>query len=94
MFGSTYSNSVIVTKKGRMKMSATLFELTLVALVLFGIVKEEKLIEFEDKMADKLAKRIADIIVASRRRKSACEQKNQPKLRLIKGEKAELQKIA
>lgn len=48
-------------------MFATFIEIVLVALVLVGIVKEEKLIEFEDKILDSIANSIAKVIVARRR---------------------------
>ncbi len=48
-------------------MLATIIEIVLVALVLVGIVKEEKLIEFEDKVLDSIANSIAKVIVARRR---------------------------
>ncbi len=48
-------------------MFATIIEIVLVALVLAGIVKEEKLIEFEDKVLDSIANSIAKVIVARRR---------------------------
>lgn len=48
-------------------MTATIIEIVLVALVLAGIVKEEKLIEFEDKVLDSIANSIAKVIVARRR---------------------------
>ena len=54
-------------KKGRLNMTATIIEIVLVALVLAGIVKEEKLIEFEDKVLDSIANSIAKVIVARRR---------------------------
>ena len=49
-------------------MLATIIEITLVALVLIGIVKEDKLIAFEDKVLDSLANSIAKVIVARRRK--------------------------
>lgn len=48
-------------------MLATIIEIVLAALVLVGIVKEEKLIEFEDKVLDSIANSIAKVIVARRR---------------------------
>ena len=48
-------------------MLATIIEIVLEALVLVGIVKEEKLIEFEDKVLDSIANSIAKVIVARRR---------------------------
>lgn len=48
-------------------MLATLIEIGLVTLVLIGIIKEEKLIAFEDKVLDAAAKAIAKVIVARRR---------------------------
>lgn len=48
-------------------MIATIIEIGLVTLVLIGIVKEEKLIAWEDRMLDKAAKAIAKIILARRR---------------------------
>ena len=48
-------------------MLATIIEIALVTLVLIGIVKEEKLIEFEDKILDKVAELIAKVIVARRK---------------------------
>ena len=49
-------------------MLATVIEIVLVALVLVGIVKEDKLIEFEDRVLDSLANSIAKVIVARRRK--------------------------
>ena len=49
-------------------MSATIIEIALVILVLIGIVKEEKLIAWEDKVLDKVAEAIAKVIVARRRK--------------------------
>ena len=49
-------------------MVATIIEIALVTLVLIGIVKEEKLIAFEDKILDKAAESIAKVIVARRRK--------------------------
>lgn len=49
-------------------MLATIIEIALVTLVLIGIVKEEKLIAFEDKILDKAAESIAKVIVARRRK--------------------------
>ena len=51
-------------------MTATIIEIGLVALVLAGIVKEEKLIEFEDKVLDSIANSIAKVIVARRRQRA------------------------
>ncbi len=48
-------------------MTATIIEIGLVTLVLIGIIKEEKLIAFEDKVLDAAAKAIAKVIVARRR---------------------------
>lgn len=48
-------------------MVATIIEIALVSLVLIGIVKEEKLIEFEDRILDKMAASIAKVIVKHRR---------------------------
>lgn len=48
-------------------MTATIIEIILAALVLVGIVKEEKLVEFEDKVLDSIANSIAKVIVARRR---------------------------
>lgn len=48
-------------------MTATIIEIILVTLVLIGIIKEEKLIAFEDKVLDEAAKAIAKVIVARRR---------------------------
>ena len=48
-------------------MIATIIEIGLATLVLIGIIKEEKLIAWEDKMLDKAAKAIAKIILARRR---------------------------
>ena len=48
-------------------MIATIIEIALVVLVLIGIVKEEKLIAWEDKVLDKIARFIAKVIVAHRR---------------------------
>lgn len=48
-------------------MIATIIEIGLATLVLIGIVKEEKLIAFEDKVLDAAAKAIAKVIVARRR---------------------------
>ena len=49
-------------------MLATIIEIALVALVLIGIVKEEKLIAWEDKVLDKAAEAIAKVMVAHRRK--------------------------
>lgn len=54
-------------------MVATIIEIALVTLVLIGIVKEEKLIAFEDKILDKAAESIAKIIVARRRKQLEAE---------------------
>lgn len=54
-------------------MLATIIEITLVSLVLIGIVKEEKLIAFEDKILDKMAQRIAAVIVRHRRQQLELE---------------------
>ena len=51
-------------------MTATIIEIALVTLVLIGIVKEEKLIAWEDKMLDKAAEAIAKVIVARRRQRA------------------------
>lgn len=51
-------------------MIETIIEIGLATLVLIGIVKEEKLIDFEDKVLDKIAFAIAKAIIA-RRRKNA-----------------------
>ncbi|MBR6635209.1 MAG: hypothetical protein IKL41_06255 [Clostridia bacterium] len=48
-------------------MTATIIEIGLVTLVLIGIIKEEKLIAFKDKVLDKAAKAIAKVIIARRR---------------------------
>lgn len=48
-------------------MTATIIEIGLVALVLAGIIKEEKLIDFEDRVLDSIANSIAKVIVARRR---------------------------
>ncbi|MBQ2964128.1 MAG: hypothetical protein IJE14_05650 [Clostridia bacterium] len=48
-------------------MTATIIEIGLVSLVLIGIIKEEKLIAFEDKVLDVAAKAIAKVIIARRR---------------------------
>lgn len=48
-------------------MTATIIEIGLVTLVLIGVIKEEKLIAFEDKVLDKAAQAIAKVIVARRR---------------------------
>ena len=48
-------------------MTATIIEIALATLVLIGIIKEEKLIAFEDKVLDAAAKAIAKVIVARRR---------------------------
>ena len=48
-------------------MTATIIEIGLVTLVLIGVIKEEKLIAFEDKVLDAAAKAIAKVIVARRR---------------------------
>ena len=48
-------------------MITTIIEIGLVTLVLIGIIKEEKLIAFEDKVLDQAAKAIAKVIVARRR---------------------------
>lgn len=49
-------------------MTATIIEIGLVTLVLIGVIKEEKLIAFEDKVLDEAAKVIAKVIIARRRR--------------------------
>ena len=49
-------------------MLATIIEIALVTLVLIGIVKEEKLIAWEDRVLDKVAEAIAKVIVARRRK--------------------------
>ena len=54
-------------------MLATIIEIALVTLVLVGIVKEEKLIAFEDKILDKAAESIAKVIVARRRKQLEAE---------------------
>ena len=54
-------------------MVATIIEIALVTLVLIGIVKEEKLIAFEDKILDKAAESIAKVIVARRRKQLEAE---------------------
>ncbi len=54
-------------------MLATIIEIALVTLVLIGIVKEEKLIAFEDKILDKAAESIAKVIVARRRKQLEAE---------------------
>ena len=48
-------------------MIATIIEIGLATLVLIGIIKEEKLIAFEDKVLDKAAQAIAKVIIARRR---------------------------
>ena len=48
-------------------MTATIIEIAIVTLVLVGIIKEEKLIAWEDKVLDKIARFIAKVIVAHRR---------------------------
>lgn len=48
-------------------MLATIIEIALVALVLIGIIKEEKLIAWEDKVFDKIAETIARFVVAHRK---------------------------
>ncbi len=54
-------------------MFATIIEITLTALVLIGIVKEEKLIAFEDRILDSIANSIAKVIVARRRKQLELE---------------------
>ncbi len=49
-------------------MFATIIEISLMVLVLVGVVKEEKLIAFEDKILDSIANSIAKVIVARRRK--------------------------
>lgn len=49
-------------------MLATIIEIALVTLVLIGIVKEEKLIAWEDKVLDKIAETIAKVIVSLRKK--------------------------
>lgn len=48
-------------------MLATIIEIALVMAVLVGVLNEEKLIEFEDKIKDKVACSVAKIIVKYRR---------------------------
>ncbi len=57
-------------------MLATIIEIALMVLMLVGIVKEEKLIAFEDKILDSIANSIAKVIV-SRRRRITAEQRAQ-----------------
>ena len=57
-------------------MVATIIEIALVTLVLIGIVKEEKLIAFEDKILDNAAEAVAKVIIA-RRRKQLEAQRNE-----------------
>lgn len=61
-------------------MLETIVEIILASLVLVGIIKEEKLIEFEDKVLDAVAKSIARVIVA-RRRKAIAEEKSKRAVR-------------
>lgn len=76
-------------------MIATIIEISLVSLVLLGIVKEEKLIAFEDKILDKMAASIAKVIVKHRRQQLeleraqkaqqvACERRS--KMHIVKNE--------
>lgn len=49
-------------------MLATIVEIVLLILIIIDILKEKKLIAFEDKVLDKAAKVIAQIVVVLRRK--------------------------
>lgn len=63
-------------------MTATVIEITLTALVLLGVLYEEKLIKLEEKIQDWLAQKIANIII--RRRAAEIAEKRRSKMHVVK----------
>ena len=84
-------NGEIFEREGEKTMNAIVAEILFAALLLLGVLKREKLIAFERRLSDCLARWIAGVIRrrrAARVRKARAAQNRRAALRVVRGRSA------